>query len=263
MLELGEGSPVLLVHGHDGAWQVWLENIPDLAQRHRVIALDLPGFGSSPLPTGGAVSIERYAAVLAQLCAQLDLGSLAVVGHSMGGLISAELALTHPALVTRLVLVAPAGVADRYLRIPVRVLVHPRMPRAVLQRASHALGARSRTLARRRRLRRIGMGAAARDPARIAPDLAALVIGASGGAASAAAGLALASHEIRSRLPAITAPTLIIWGESDRMIAASNAQALADAIPASRLKLLADTGHLPMLERPGEFNALLSSFLSR
>ncbi|MFA9401395.1 MAG: alpha/beta fold hydrolase, partial [Acidobacteriota bacterium] len=51
-VELGEGSPVLIVHGLGGSWRNWLENLPSLARNHRVIALDLPGFGSSPMPPG-------------------------------------------------------------------------------------------------------------------------------------------------------------------------------------------------------------------
>src|SRR5262249_5776173 len=58
-VEMGQGPPVILIHGLSGCWQNWLENIPQLARRHRVIALDLPGFGESELPNE-EISIPGY-----------------------------------------------------------------------------------------------------------------------------------------------------------------------------------------------------------
>ncbi len=109
-VEMGSGEPVVFVHGLGGCWQNWLENIPALARTHRVIAPDLPGFGDSPLP-GWEVSIEAYGRLLDLLVRQLETGPVNLVGNSMGGFISAEVAVNQPAAVKRMVLVSAAGVS--------------------------------------------------------------------------------------------------------------------------------------------------------
>src|SRR5438105_15238829 len=90
VIELGEGPPLLFVHGHSGRWANWLENIPHFARTRRVVAPDLPGFGASEMPADG-VSIANYARVLDELCGVLDVDAAAVVGNSMGGFAGAEL----------------------------------------------------------------------------------------------------------------------------------------------------------------------------
>src|SRR5207248_9234399 len=112
-----EGPPLRLVHGHSACWQSWLDNWPFFAERSRVIAPDAPGFGYSEGPAEG-VSIENYARCLDALCQELEIESAPVVGNSLGGFVGAELCLKFPRRVTRLVLVAAAGLADRYIGLP-------------------------------------------------------------------------------------------------------------------------------------------------
>ncbi len=95
VVELGEGPPLLFVHGLSGSWPNWLEQLPVFARTHRVIALDLPGFGRSPMPTGD-ISISAYARTLDALLDALDVDAVAAVGNSMGGFVSAELADQPP-----------------------------------------------------------------------------------------------------------------------------------------------------------------------
>src|SRR3954462_7351145 len=85
----GDGEPVVLVHGLGGQWQNWLENIPRAAQERRVIALDLPGFGLSPMPRD-PITISGYGRTVAALADRLGLDRFDVVGNSMGGYIGAE-----------------------------------------------------------------------------------------------------------------------------------------------------------------------------
>lgn len=259
-IELGSGPPVVLVHGHDGSWQSWIETLPHLAQRHRAVALDLPGFGSSPLPAG-EISISRYVATLDALCETLELGEAAFVGSSMGGLLCAELAASHPQRVRRLVLVAAAGLSRRYMHFPMWLLANRLAPLGALNRASRAMGARARSLARRRRLRRAGLGASVRHPDRIAPELAALLIAAGGGPAGPAASAAILRHRLGERLAGVRCPTLIIWGEDDALLDVAAADEFERLIPAARKVILPDTGHLPMVEQPERFTALLDEFL--
>src|SRR3954453_20687408 len=107
-VEMGSGPPVVLVHGLSGCWQNWLENIPHLARRHRVVALDLAGFGESELP-GEEISIPGYGRFLDAFLDEIQVERAALVGNSMGGFIAAETAISHPSRVDKLVLVSAAG----------------------------------------------------------------------------------------------------------------------------------------------------------
>src|SRR3954453_16531026 len=113
-VDYGEGSPgvhpVVLVHGLGGCWQNWLENIrPIAALGRRVIALDLPGFGYSEMPSE-EITISGYGRVVNALCDELDLGEVVLCGHSMGGFTACETAIQFPERVERVVLVSAAGI---------------------------------------------------------------------------------------------------------------------------------------------------------
>lgn len=105
----GSGSQtIILVHGLGSYLQAWKKNIPDLSQNYRVIALDLPGYGrSSKGPWEG--SLEFFANTVLELADSLGIESFVMGGHSMGGQITLVTALTHPDRVEKLLLVAPAG----------------------------------------------------------------------------------------------------------------------------------------------------------
>jgi pimeloyl-ACP methyl ester carboxylesterase len=106
--DVGEGSRgFLLIHGMGGRWQHWLETIPFLAQRGRVLAVDLPGFGNSELPAQG-VSLDGFADTAAALCRAVGLEQVVVLGHSMGGPIAVRFATRHRELAEAIVLVAGA-----------------------------------------------------------------------------------------------------------------------------------------------------------
>ena len=94
-VELGEGAPLLFVHGISGAWQNWLENLPRFSRSHRAIALDLPGFGASPMPSW-AIDMPAYGRLLHDFCEKLGIESATIVGNSMGGFIAAEAATAMP-----------------------------------------------------------------------------------------------------------------------------------------------------------------------
>ncbi|MBN1529256.1 MAG: alpha/beta fold hydrolase [Thermoleophilaceae bacterium] len=250
-------TPVVFVHGLGGQWQNWIENIPRSALEQRTVALDLPGFGMSPMPDG-EISISMYSEVVEAACRDLSLGPVAVVGNSMGGFIGAELAIRHPERVERLMLVSAAGIttADVY-----------RGPVSALARAGTMLvgytAARHRELARRPVSRHLALALVARHPSRIAPDLAyeAMLKGAGKPGFEDALGACL-DFDFRDRLPEIGCPTLIVWGEDDAILPAGDADEFERLIPDARKVLLRDTGHVPMLERPSTFNDILAGFLS-
>src|SRR5690349_8567589 len=110
VIELGSGDPIVFIHGLSGSWQNWLENLPVLAHSHRVITLDLPGFGASEMPRD-EISIANYAQCVSELLGELGVEKATIVGNSMGGFIGAELAIEHAERVERLLLVSSAGLA--------------------------------------------------------------------------------------------------------------------------------------------------------
>ena len=109
VVDEGEGeTTLLLVHGLGSYIKGWKKNIPELSQRFRVIAVDLPGYGKSD-KEAYQYSLSFYAEVLTELLDEMGVERVVMVGHSMGGQISMITALNHPEKVEKLVLISPAG----------------------------------------------------------------------------------------------------------------------------------------------------------
>lgn len=255
VIELGSGPPLLFVHGLAGRWQNWLENIPHFARTRRVVAVDLPGFGASPLPPW-EISIPGYARFLERLCGALAIDAAAVVGNSMGGYVAAELAIASPQRVERLMLVSAAGITVEYLKRD-RIMTGARVVAAVGTRTA----ARHASLAKRPVLRRAGLSFVVRHPDRLSAPLAHELMQGAGKPAFLPAMEAILAHRISDRLPQIACPTFVLWGEDDRVIPVRDARRFGELIPGAQLLVLPDTGHVAMLERPARFNALLDAFL--
>jgi pimeloyl-ACP methyl ester carboxylesterase len=260
-VELGEGPALVFVHGLSGSWQNWLEQLPVFAADHRVLALDLPGFGHSPMPRD-EISITGYARLLRGLLEQRGIDAAALVGNSMGGFIGAELAIDYPQRVSRLVLVSAAGLSTHNEPRATRATPLLRRGERILAASTAWFASRSDTVARRQRLRDAALRVVVRHPGRIPAALASEQIRGAGKPGFIDALQAVLSYDVRERLPEIGCPTLIVWGEEDMLISVHDADAFAELIPDSRKVVYPDTGHMAMLERPGAFNALLAGFLS-
>ena len=260
VIELGEGPPLVFVHGLAGSWQNWLEQLPAFAQDHRVIAMDLPGFGASPLPRD-TISIDGYARTLDALADALEIESADWVGNSMGGFISAELAISHPHRVDKLVLVSAAGISSENQR-EARLIPLMRRVEVFLAFYTAGIAKRSDRLARRPRTRQATMWSVARHPTRLPPALVSEQLKGSGKPGFIDAFYALSNYPIRERLTKIAAPTLIMWGDSDKLVPTRDAEVFEELIPTSRKIIYEDTGHVPMFERPAQFNADLRTFLA-
>jgi pimeloyl-ACP methyl ester carboxylesterase len=260
-IELGEGPPIVFVHGLSGCWQNWLEQLPVLARENRVVALDLPGFGYSPMPAR-EISIAGYARLLDGLLAKLDIDAAVVVGNSMGGFIGTELAISFPQRVERLVLVSAAGLSTYNDPRTARAMpVLRRLDRVLAATTAWAVAKADVTM-RRPRLRDATLWIAAAHPSRLPAPLAAEQIRGAGKPGFLPALGAIIDYDVRERLPEIACPTLIVWGACDRLISVRDADVFAELIPDSRKVVLEDTGHVAMLERPQAFNALLRDFMA-
>lgn len=260
VIEMGEGHPIVFVHGLSGSWPNWLEQLPVFARSHRAIALDLPGFGHSPMPRE-QITIAGYARLLDGLLDALGVDGATLVGNSMGGFISAELAIAYPQRVERMVLVSAAGIST-YQRPEVMRAV-PLLTRTERIVAAYAawLASKSDTVARRRGLRNATLGMVVRHPGRLPGPLAAEQLRGAGKPGFLQALNALLDYPIRERLPEIACPTLIVWGDEDRLISVRDADVFEQLIPGSRKVVFEKTGHMAMLERPAAFNELLESFM--
>jgi pimeloyl-ACP methyl ester carboxylesterase len=255
------GQPLVFVHGLSGCWANWLEQLPVLAAEHRVITLDLPGFGYSPMPAG-EISISAYARLLERLLDKLEVDAATVVGNSMGGFIGAELAIAFPERVERLVLVSAAGISTHRDARAVRAVPALRRLELILTSCTAWMASKSDTVARRPRLRDATLNVVVRHPSRLPAALAAEQLRGAGKPGFIPALQAILDYDFRDRLGEIACPTLIVWGDRDRLISVGDADAFARLIGNSRKVVFEDTGHMAMLERPAAFNTLLKEFLS-
>jgi pimeloyl-ACP methyl ester carboxylesterase len=257
--ELGQGPAILFVHGLGASWQSWLEQMPEFAASHRVVAMDLPGFGYSESPSED-ISIEYYARWSAKFMDVLGIESAAVVGNSMGGFVSAELAIKFPPRVQRLVFVSAAIFWQNRRRAQPLVQL-ARMSDAVVARA---LVRATDDIATRRRLRYAALASAGfRYPQYVSDELAHEMVRSARRTDGFLPGLeALANYPLDEELPKIGCPTLIVWGAHDTLVPVKDAKRMEELIPGSRRVVFERTGHVAMLERPERFNRLLRDFLA-
>jgi len=257
----GSGPVLLLIHGMAGTYENWQAVLEPLAREHTVIAPDLPGHGASA-PGGGDYSLGSLAAGLRDLLVALGHDRATLVGHSLGGGIAMQFAYQFPELTERLVLVSSGGLGPEVSP----VLRAAALPGANLFIAATAGPGRSVGSALARGLATVGLRpnadvaelargyASLADPDRRAAFLATLraVVGTEGQRVHAGDRLYLAEDM----------PVLIIWGRHDPMIPVHHGEDAHRAIPGSRLEIFDRAGHLPQLEAPGRFVAVLDRFLA-
>ena len=258
-----EGAPVLLlVHGMAGSSATWQAAIDELSPHFRVVAPDLPGHGRSDKPRGD-YSLGAYASVLRDLLHQLDLGPATVVGQSLGGGITMQFAYQYPELCERLVLVGSGGLGEEVSGL-LRALTLPGvdyvLPPAFAPFIDNTVSSVTRMLGR------VGL----RPSAEL--EQMWLAYRSLGDAETRTAFL----HTLRSvvdhrgqRVSALDKlylaaqiPTLIVWGEQDRIIPVQHAHDAHAAIPGSRLEIFDDSGHFLHAEEPARFAALLRDFVA-
>jgi pimeloyl-ACP methyl ester carboxylesterase len=248
---------VLFVHGLSGSWQNWLENLPHFSRSHRVVALDLPGFGHSPMPSW-RVSIEGYARLLHRFCETVGIGDCALVGNSMGGFIAAEAASAEPERFEKLVLVSAAGVSSVRLR---------RQPAETAARMATAaapllLKLQERGM-RRPRVRWATFKGLFQHPELLRRELLLEQFHNGAGRPGFLPAIqGLVGYDILDQLADVEVPTLIIWGRNDHVVPPQDAIGFAERLRNSRTVIFDDTGHVPQLERPVRFNRVLETFLS-
>ena len=260
-MQAGSGPVLLLIHGMGGSLENWRAVIEPLARQHTVVAPDLPGHGVSA-PGGGDYSLGAFAAGLRDLLFALGLARATLVGHSLGGGIAMQFAYQFPEITERLVLVSSGGLGPEVSLI-LRAAALPGADLVISASAalaSNVGGTVARGLALvglrpKTDVAEIARGyASLADRDRRAAFLATLrgVIGTGG----------QRIHGGDRHYLAEGMPILIIWGERDPMIPLQHGQNAHEAIPGSRLEVFEGVRHLPQLEAPGHFIAVLERFIA-
>ena len=240
----GEGNAVVLVHGLSGSAANWVELVPELAQRYRVLALDLPGHGRSEAPPRGA-SVGEFVAAVAGLIEHERAAPALLAGHSFGGLVALRLAQQRPELVRGLLLLAPAGIASG-----TRLARHIVSLTGVLRPGRWVAPFRHRYAERlwyRRALFRPWFVA---DPHALSPRATlGFLEGPLEHADTRTAGRAMVLDDPRAELERVRCPVLVLWGARDPQLPVDDAFEYARRLRAP-LRLVADCGHLVIGERP-------------
>lgn len=269
--EAGSGPPVLMLHGAVFGGNVfWWENQAALAGQFRTIAPDFPGWGASDKPAG-AYTMAFYHDFITAFLEALGLAQVAIVGHSMGGLLGSSYALRHPQRVTHLVTVAaPPAWVDFAIPMLFRPFTVPLVGELTLNAlpilgVDFPLGVRTfyeglfhapKEVAPERMRRALaGCVEAVSDPAHRAAFLSTL-------RANQSMFRPGTTSPFQALLEAASFPTMLIAGREDRLFPLPLIQRGAGLMPAARLEVLAPCGHFPQWERAGEVEGLIAGFIS-
>jgi pimeloyl-ACP methyl ester carboxylesterase len=239
ILRGGKGAPVLFLHGGGGAG-MWLPFFRKLSENYDVIVPEHPGFGRSDTPEW-LDNVGDLASFYLDFIKQFGLRDIHLVGHSLGGWIAADLAVRNTSALRSLTLMAPAGIhvkgvpkADTFLWTPEQraygLVADPAMAEAILKLTPDA-DERMRQMKNALTLAKVGWQPRLYDP------------------------------NLRKWLHRIDCPTLLIWGDSDKVLPPAYGPAFRDLIPGSKLEVIGNCGHLPYMEKVDEVFAKVSKFI--
>jgi pimeloyl-ACP methyl ester carboxylesterase len=249
---------VVLVHGLAGCWQNWLETIPALSGSYRVVALDLPGFGHSPMPPW-SISIPAYGELVRDFCEALGMERVAVIGNSLGGFVAAEAVVANPGRFEKLGLVSAAGISHAALRPEPAALAG----RLAVGLAPLALSFQEAAL-RRPKLRHSAFRSVFYKPTELRPELLhEQYLHGNGRPGFLPALTSLMGYDFVDRLEEVETPTLVVGGRNDLIVPPGDAVEYGRLLRNSETVIFDRTGHCAQLERPVRFNRLLQAFLER
>ena len=255
-----EGAAVLLIHGLGGSVENWMYNINVLTQYYRVYAIDLAGFGHSD-KTQILTSFSEGAQFVHDFMEVKHINKASLVGHSMGGGVTLQFAIQFPDRIEKLVLVDSAGLG-REIHLLVRLISLPLIGELLTRPSRKGTFQLLKTYFY--------------DSTLITDELVEMVYqlaslpGAQKSFLSCLRSgvnlLGFRTTTIRSiidNLTGIAVPTLVVWGKQDHILPLAHAYLAKDRIPNTELHILDPCGHIPQMERPGDFNELLLEFLAR
>ncbi len=241
----GQGSPILLLHGTAASLHTWDGWASVLSKKHRVLRLDLPGFGLTGRNQTDTYTIAYYSDLVGQFMDRLGVDKAHIAGSSLGGQIAYDFAATHPERVQKLILISPTGVTnanDKNISIPFRLAQTPVLreslkyitPRFIVENSlKEVYGDDSRL---------------SEEAVTLSHDL----LLHKGNREAFILRMNTVDAANLSKLAQVQAPTLILWGEADAWIPVTNAARFLQDIKGAKLKTYAGAGHIPMEELPQE-----------
>lgn len=272
-----EGAPTqLLLHGLGGAATNWIEVMARFAEHGPVVAPDLPGFGRTPPPRQGASRAPTNARFVRAFAAELGLDRVVLHGNSMGGLIGVMLAELEPQLVERLVLVDPALPAP--LKDSAAIT-----PQTLARFVPFAVPPVGRAVLRRTWGRSTPEGMyedtatfVHTDPDRLAPEVVEVGIdnlrfgreqpwrvdGFAAAATSVVHAMTVGRRRLSVAVAAVTAPTLLLWGDGDRLVGRHVIDHLRGVRPDWDAHVFAGVGHAPQVEAPDDYVQVVTDWLA-
>lgn len=250
----------LLVHGWSSSWYALSPLLPILSKRYHCLAVDLPGYGQSP-PGSERATISGYADLLAMLIQEITDRPVLLVGHSMGGMISLTLALRHPELVERLVLLCPtiSGQLSLFINLfisPVTVLERSRVTGWLVSMLEPQMVGITDRLMRPASFAENSL-VSAKDYYHLRADARRP----GQGRVRAECFWAMRQGDLRGKLGQIEAPSLVIWGMEDNTVPLRDASILADEWPQADLRIIPRASHWPQFETPELTQRYISGFL--
>jgi pimeloyl-ACP methyl ester carboxylesterase len=248
---IGRGYPIILLHGWINSWDVWRDYMISLAKtgRYRVYALDFWGFGESAkgVPgTGTTFQIPSYVEMVDQFMDTLGIQEAPVFGHSMGGTVALQMALTHPERVARVAVVG-SPVMGKSLNPFLRLAGYGSIAK-LIWRYPFILNSIMRLLLARdsKKVRYMIF----RDVQRTTIESFFRSIG------------DLRETDLRKRLSELKLETLGIYGVHDNIVKPTNAQMIRDNVQVSKVTMMEHSRHFPMLDEPQKFMETLDKFLT-
>jgi pimeloyl-ACP methyl ester carboxylesterase len=257
----GQGDPVICLHGLGACTYTWRNLIEPVSKTHELFLIDLKGYGESPKPRDGRYAVQDQAQLVYNFIRDHDLKNVTLIGTSYGGAVSLMVTLMacdhDPDRIGRLILIDSAGYNQalpwhlRVLKTPVigwlsiHLLPRKASTKRVLRYVyfNHRLITREQVAAYSKPMRSPGSRQALLQTARQA--------------------IPANIDELTSRYKEICVPTLLIWGEEDRIVPLKIGEMLAEAIPDSQLVVLPGIGHAPHEEAPEQTIPLIVDFLAQ
>lgn len=257
-VDMGQGQPVLFLHGMGGSWKDWAPTLPFLSRSHQVMAIDFPGFGESDAPEVD-YSIAWLTEITEKFLQARLFDSVHVVGHSMGALVAINLAARPNSRVKKLVVVDAVGIGDKaefLSHVLTKKIMGPESRWETIEGVlKEGLRAQIDDFIRGQKPKtsREFFESLPRSPftdKAILPMTPAVQLSAG-----------IMDFDIRPKLAKIKQPTLILWGAKDPVAPPQDALLLKNQIPQASLLILPGCGHTPMQGQPALFNQTLKQFL--
>jgi len=240
--EMGRGPAVVIIHGVGGHKEDWTGVATALSKTHRVLAVDMLGFGESS-KNGDDLGMSVQAAVIKALLDANHISKADIVGNSVGGWVATTFAATYPDAVSKLVIIDAAGFKAMF-EGPPPVNFDPGSPAEMQKLIDFTIN-----------------GPVARTPGLAEKAYAAYVSSGEKAISATWSKSIFNSPRLEELFPKVKAPTLVLWGADDKLFPSALCGVFSAQIAGSTCKMIANAGHFPQIDNPPQTIAALQAFL--